>query len=69
MNLNARCQSVKELFQNHLETCSSVFLKAKLRHDLAILKYSQKVPKSRKRNQRNILITPNKSTFRDDKQG
>ena len=30
MNLNARCQSVKELFQNHLETCSSVFLFAKL---------------------------------------
>ena len=26
MNLNARFQSVKELFQNHLETCSSVFL-------------------------------------------
>ena len=26
MNLNARFQSVKELFQNHSETCSSVFL-------------------------------------------
>ena len=69
MNLNARFQSVKELFQNHLETCSSVFLFAKLRHDSAVLKYSQKVPKSRKRKQRNIPITLNKSTFRDDKQG
>ena len=26
MNLNARFQSVKELFQNHSETCSSVIL-------------------------------------------
>lgn len=42
---------------------------AKVGHNLAISYDSQKTPKSRKNFQRNILITPNKSTFRDDKQG